>query len=203
MKDFIVIKIMSLILKYNDYDLEKQEELKYGLFSIYLLVTKLVIVIILALILNIEKEVLLFLLIYNEIRTFSFGLHATKSSICLISSLIIFILLPLICNYLVLAMHIKIILCCITICLIFKNSPADTEKRPIINPKRRLFFKYISTIVAIIYSFISLLITDSFLSNCFILSMILQCIIISPLTYRIFNLPYNNYLTYKLNNGLN
>jgi len=199
MKDYIIGKLMDFILKFENYDEIKKEEIKYGLTSIYLLITKLLVIIILAIILNIEKEVFLFILAYNGIRLFSFGLHATKSSHCLISSIIIFIFLSFVFKHLFLNMIYKSLFGIICILLIFKNSPADTHKRPIINKKRRIVYKYMSTIISIIYTFISLFSTN-LLSNCLLFSLILQCFIISPTVYKLFKLPYNNYLNYT---GLN
>ena len=49
----------------------------------------------------------------------------------------------------------------IGIILIHKNSPADTAKKPIVSPKRRLVYKIISTIVASIFVVCSIItITD-------------------------------------------
>ena len=78
----------------------------------------------------------------------------------------------------------------------FKNSPADTHKKPIINKKKRKMYKYISTCLAIIYSIIILFIKNQIFCNYLLISLILQNIMISPVTYKIFKLPYNNYITY-------
>lgn len=196
MKDVIVNGLVSFISKYNSYDETKIEELKYGLISIYLLVTKLIIIVILSIILGILKEMIIFTIAYIPIRAVSFGLHATKSWICLISSTLIFVGLPFVAKSLVIPNYIISIIGSIIICLIFKNSPADTHKRPIINKHRRLFFKYSSTIIAIAYVFIALFIRDNFLSNCLIFALIVQSYLISPSVYKLFNLPYNNYKNY-------
>ena len=135
-------------------------------------------------------------LIFNVIRTFAFGLHATKSSICLVSSTLIFIGLPFILQYINLNSNSKLLIGIILVIYIFIYSPADTYKRPIINKKRRQIFKYLSTFISIIYIVVSIL-TKNYISNCFLFSILLECIFISPITYRIFNLPYNNYLNYK------
>ena len=79
----------------------------------------------------------------------------------------------------------------------YKNSPADTHKKPIINKKRRLIYKYISVFITFIYGIIALIINNNFLSNALILTIIIQCVVISPVTYKLFKAPYNNYLNYK------
>lgn len=197
MKNYIINNTMNYILKYNNYDKIKQEELKYGLVGIYLLISKLIVILILSIILGIFKEVIIFTIIYIPIRAVSFGLHATKSWICLISSTTIFIGLPFISRYLVISTYIKSIIGIISIIMMYKNSPADTHKRPIINKNRRLFFKYSSVIIAIIYTALSMFINNTFITNCLLFSLIIQCFLTSPLIYKIFKLPYNNYKNFK------
>lgn len=198
MKNKIINFCLNIIKKkYPQYNEEKISVIKYGLESIYLLITKLIIIILLAYLLGLVKELIIFLLIYNIIRTFSFGLHATKSWICLLSSTLIFILIPLVCKYVFLNTYIKIIIGIIMIILFYKNAPADTKKRPIISKKRRYFFKITSTLICIIFIILSITIKDIFLSNCFIFSLIVQSFIISPTVYKIFGLSYNNYLSYQ------
>lgn len=202
MKKIIMNYTMNLIKNNGNYDDEKLAVIKYGLEGLYLTISKLIIILFLACLLNILKEVIIFLLIYNVIRTTSFGLHATKSWICLLSSTIIFIGFPIICKYLYFDNYLKVILGLILILFIYKNAPADTHKRPIVNQKRRMFFKYSSTFIAIIFIFCSILINDNFISNCFIFSLFVQSFMIAPSVYKLFNLPYNNYLTYLANNNI-
>lgn len=202
MKKIVMDYTMNLIKKNGDFNEEKLAIIKYGLEGLYLTITKIIIIFLLAYVLNIFKEVIIFLLIYNVIRTTSFGLHATKSWICLLSSTLIFIGVPFICKYIYLTKYFKVVLGLILILFIYKNSPADTHKRPIVNPKRRMFFKYTSTFIAIIFIYCSILIDNNFISNCFILSLLVQSFMISPSIYKLFKLPYNNYLTYLANNNI-
>ena len=66
MKNYIINNTMNYILKYNNYDEIKQEELKYGLVGIYLLISKLIVILILSIILGIFKEVIIFTIIYEK-----------------------------------------------------------------------------------------------------------------------------------------
>lgn len=196
MKKFIINKCMNYIKKYNDYDEIKLKEIEYGLVSIYLTFSKLIVIFTLAILLGIFKEVLIFLLLFNIIRLTAFGLHATKSWICLVSSTIMFIGLPLVCKNLNINIYLKIIICAINIVLIYKNAPADTYKRPIVNKTRRLIYKTLSTGTSIVFSFIAILIDNNFISNSLIFACILENCLISPYVYMLFRLPYNNYVTY-------
>lgn len=196
MKDLIINKQLKFIKKYNNYDNDKLDIIKYGLESVYILVTKTIVVLTVSYLLGLLKETLIFLICYNFIRIPSFGLHATKSWICLVSSLLIFIILPFICKSVILPIFIKICIGLISLFFIAKNAPADTYKRPIINKKRRLFFKFTSLIIAFIMIIISLFIKNQFLANALLIAIVLQCFMISPTVYSIFKLPYNNYKKY-------
>lgn len=204
MKKIIVDKCINFVKTYNpQFDEDKISEIKYGIEGLYLTMSKLVIILFLSVLLNILKEVLIFVFLYNFIRIPSFGLHATKSWICLLSSIVIFILIPLICINITIPLLLKVIIGIITTLLMYKNAPADTHKRPILNPRRREVYKFIATIVSIIFVFTSIFIDNIFVSNSMIIVLIVQNIVIAPLTYKIFNQPYNNYKTYLKEMDLN
>lgn len=174
----------------------KLEELRYGLEGIYLTITKSIVIFGLAIILGIFKEMLLLLIFFNILRTTGFGLHATKSWICLLSSAIIFIFLPFLSKILVVPFVLKIILGIIAIILVYMYSPSDTIKRPIINQKRRNRYKFITTINCILLVFCLVYIPNGVISNLLLFGIYNEIILIIPLTYKIFNLSYNNYLNY-------
>lgn len=197
MKEAFINNSMNVIQKYYpNYSDVKLEELKYGLLGLYLMITKSIIIFSIAIFLGVFKELLIFTVIYNIIRASSFGMHASKSWICLVASTSIFILLTYLSLNVTIPINIKLIIGIIGIIFMYKNSPADTAKKPIVSLKRRKIYKTISTLLAIIFVICSLIIDNNFLSNSFILSLVLQNIFISPTTYKIFNEPYNNYKTY-------
>lgn len=193
MQKVIINHWMNIITKYNNYDKEKLDIIEYGLTGLYLTLSKIFIILVASLLLGIIKEVIIFMFIFNIIRTTSFGIHATKSWICLLSSSLIFLGIPYICKIINLNTIFTLVIGILGTLLILKNSPADTKKRPIVNPKRRKIYKLLSTMIAIIYVVLSLFVKNNFISNSFIFALILQNILISPLTYKIFKQPYNNY----------
>ena len=203
MRKFIIENCMDIIIKNKNYDKIKLQEIKYGLEGLYLTITKLIIITTFAIILGILKEYLIFLFIYNIIRTTSFGLHATKSWICLLSSTIIFIGIPIIIKTIEIEKNYIILIGIIATIGIYIFSPADTHKRPIVNKKRRMVYKILSTIISITYVVLSISIKNNYISNSLLFSILLQNILISPITYKIFKLPYNNYKTYIKTHGLN
>ena len=196
MKKIVINKCMNYIKKNTNYSDIKLKEIEYGLVSIYLTISKLIVIFLLSFILGIFKEMIVFTILYNILRAPSFGLHATKSWICLLSSTIIFIGIPYLCMFISIPIFFKVIIGILGICFMIKNAPADTKKKPIVNKKRRKIYKIISTILTIIFSGLSLVITNNYISNCLIFSIILQNLLISPTVYKIFKLPYNNYITF-------
>ena len=197
-KNFIINNSISLVNKTNKYNNTELEEIKYGLESIYLAITKVVVILFISACIGLFKEAVLFLLIFNLVRATAFGLHASKSIWCCISSSISFLLIPFICKNVIFPTIFYIVASIITMIIFLLYAPADTVKRPLINKKKRKMYKILSVITALI--FISLIfIVDNFLiKNMLIFALILESILILPITYKIFKLPYRNYLNYKI-----
>lgn len=198
MKELVINNSLNLVKRqYPDYDDEKIAVIRYGLEGIYLTVSKTIIIFLIAYFLGILKELIIFTLIYNAIRMPSFGAHAPSSAICLMSSTTIFILSTYLCMVISISIWLKLLLGTIGIVIIFKNSPADTAKRPIINKKRRLCYKIISTVIAIIFVILSITIQDNFISNSLILGLMIQSMMTSRITYKLFGQTYDNYKNYQ------
>ncbi len=199
MKKLIINKCMELVTTYNkDLSQRDIDKIKYGLEGLYLTITKLIFIIIVSIILGIWKETLLLIIIFNGIRLTAFGVHAKRSIDCLISSTLFFILFPIICIKLTIPLIVKVILFIPLTVLIGIFAPADTEKRPLINKKKRKIYKMLSIMISIIYMTIAIVIKDNTLSNCFIFAIVIQIIIMLPITYKIFGVSYNNYKTYEV-----
>ena len=195
---FINSSLDSIKRKYPKYTNVELEEIKYGLESLYLTITKLVILLIFALILGIIKEFFIFLVLYNLVRLYGFGLHASKTSICLISSILLFIGIPFIARYFVINKVIIGILGSILLLNFYKYSPADTKKRPIVNPKVRLKYKYLSCSIVILFLISAVIINNYYISNLLFISVLLEGFLINPFVYRIFGFSYDNYKNYHV-----
>ena len=200
MRDYIVNGSLILIKKDNpDYSEEKLEILEYGLTGLYIFVSKSIVIFTVAYFLGILKELIIFMLIYNLIRSVSFGMHATSSTACLIASTVSFLSATYLCKHFIIPIGFKVIFGIISIIYVYLHSPADTEKRPIVSPKRRLIYKLLSTLIAFIMVTCSIIVDDVFISNSFIIALLMQCFMISPFAYRIIGQKYDNYKDY-LNN---
>ena len=197
-KNFIINNSISLVNKTNKYNNTELEEIKYGLESIYLAITKVVVILFISACIGLFKEAVLFLLIFNLVRATAFGLHASKSIWCWISSSISFLLIPFICKNVIFPTIFYIVASIITMIIFLLYAPADTVKRPLINKKKRKMYKTLSVITALIFISLIFIIDNFLIKNMLIFALILESILILPITYKIFKLPYRNYLNYKL-----
>lgn len=197
MKDLIINKAMNSIKSKNNYDDVKLAEIKYGLSTLYINITKTIVIITSAILLNIIKELLFILLFYGLLRLTGFGLHAKKSWQCWIGSLITFLLLPYLVKLLTINFYIRLVISTLSVIFIFIYAPADTEKRPLIRKNKRILYKILCTLTAIGLTVYSLLTKNILIQNSIFFSLILECFMISPLSYKIFKLKYANYRYYK------
>ena len=196
-KDFVINNSMNIVKENKKYNKEQLDEIKYGLESIYLLLTKFVVIFTISILLGIFKESLLFFLFFNILRTTAFGIHASKSIYCWITSIICFLALPYLSKIIILPNIFFIISCSLSILSFIIYAPADTIKRPLINAKKRKIYKIVTIISSLILTTLIFLIKSNIVKNLIIFAMIFQVILILPITYKIFKLPYNNYKNYK------
>ncbi len=200
MKKHLLNSIRKQIEKqYPKYSKSKIDEIMYGIEGIYLTITKTIIIFMLALIFGIFKELIILLIAFNFIRLFAFGMHANKSITCLIFSSFIFLIGAFLCKHITISKEILYILYLMILIIIGKYAPADTKKRPLLKSKKRLRFKILSIAVVIIYFLITVLINNNLIINSLIIGLIIECILIIPITYKAFKMPYKNYLKFSLN----
>ncbi len=197
MKQFIINHSLQLVTDiYPDYDSSKLDEIRYGLEAIYLSLTKVVVILLVSLLLGLFKEAVILLFFFNGLRSFAFGIHATKSWMCWIASSLLFIGLPYVCLHINLLLVIQYFVLAVTLICFLLYAPADTKKRPLVRKNRRIKFKLLTIIVAVIYILLYFYTNNMFLKNVIMCSMLLEAVLIHPLTYRVFKLPYKNYEGY-------
>ena len=198
------LKYSTELIKKNNPTLsdERIAELKYGLEGFYLTITKTIFIFCLSYLMGIFKEMFLMLLFFNILRTPGFGLHAKKSWMCWVSSTILFIILPLISRYIIFPIYLKYGLGILSIILIFMYAPADTEKHPLVNKRKRIILKIISTVLCTILVICSIVIKNETIDTLIIFAIYTEISLILPITYQLFHLKYNNYKTYILKNNL-
>ena len=199
MKANFMNNTIAFLQKYNTYSEEDIEKLKYGLEGIYLTFTKLIILFVIATLLGFVKEFIVLLLLFNVIRYTGFGFHAEKSYQCLIISSFCFLVIPLFFINIILPKYVYIIISIICIINYLLFAPADTIKRPLPNKKKRIIRKVVTVITGTIYSILSIIFYNHWISSVLISSLTIQAIVINPLIYKLLKQPYNNYKNYKSN----
>ncbi len=197
MKDVVVNHLMNSVTKYKNYDQIKLKEIKYGIESFYLTITKTLVIFGIAYLLGIFKTFALFMLFYTLLRTNGAGLHAKKSWQCWIGSILSFLTIPYFCTHIFISKQIMFLVSFLCLILIFIYSPADTEKKPIINPTKRKVHKILCVITTIIYILLITFLQNNDLCNIMFFSIILQTVLILPISYKIFGLSYDNYKNYQ------
>lgn len=197
MKDVVVNHLMNSVTKYKNYDQIKLKEIKYGIESFYLTITKTLVIFGIAYLLGIFKTFALFMLFYTLLRTNGAGLHAKKSWQCWIGSILSFLTIPYFCTHIFISKQIMFLVSFLCLILIFIYSPADTEKKPIINPTKRKVHKILCVITTIIYILLITFLQNNDLCNIIFFSIILQTVLILPISYKIFGLSYDNYKNYQ------
>lgn len=196
-KKFLNLCMSKIHKKYPEYSNDKLDEIEYGIEALYITFTKTIVISLAAIILGVFKEVFLILIFYNIIRTVAFGMHAKTSFQCYVLSFILFIGAALICKYGSINVYVKIIISIICFINIIIYAPADTYKRPLINKKKRKIYKLLSIILSFIYVILIIIFNKNMWTNYIFMGLLDSTLMIHPLTYWVFHLPYNNYKTYN------
>lgn len=196
MRDKFTNKVMSWIMSnYPSMQQDRYDELRYGVDVLYLGLSKYALIFAVAFILGCFKEALLCGLLFGIIRGTSFGLHSNSSISCLIVSSVVILGIPYLSKAVYLMQWQKALICAVLIAVFAKYAPADTKKHPLVNQRIRFYLKSAAIATAVIYS-ATVIFTDNYISNMILFSMMTESIIILPVTYRIFNESYDNYLKY-------
>ncbi|WFD09945.1 accessory gene regulator B family protein [Tepidibacter hydrothermalis] len=188
--DTIFDSIKPYIKNKSEDDLEIA---KYGLNLFLMELYKLPIFLGLAYFLGMLKYSILSYLLFGFIRGKAHGIHMKNGKLCLFYSCISFFSLIYISRLLSLTISIKLCISTFILYILYKYAPADTEQRPLLNALTRKKKKISSILVGIIYIILSLVCTTQTISNIFLFVMLLECIAIHPITYKIFDRRYKNY----------
>ena len=194
MKEVFLNHTMNFIASnQKDLNQEDKEKLAYGLEGLYMSITKLVIIFLIAFLLGFIKEFIITLIFFNIIRFPGFGFHASKSVVCLIASTLLVLGLPYLFTNIEVSLTIKIILCIVSVITFIICAPADTWKRPLTNKRKRIIRKVVACSLAVIYSVLIIVFNGYEISNLLMAALLIETILISPIMYLIFKEPYRNY----------
>ena len=196
MKAILIDSIMNNIVKYYSYSEFELNKIRYGIETLYMTITKGIVITFIAALLAILKEYLLFLIFYSIIRIPAFGAHAKKSIHCWMSSIVTFLLIPILIKYVSLDKNVILLICFVSILIFCIYAPADTEKRPLNNRKKRIINKVITLFISYIYLFYIILVDNPYFHNVLMYSLFLEALLVLPITYKLFGIKYKNYKNY-------
>ncbi len=196
MKELFVNRSLTYLIKNNACQNNQINTFRYVLESLYSLVTKTSVVLIISIFLNAFKITFISLLLFSLLRGFTFGIHASKNGYCWITTIGIYSIFPFLIQRINFTKELIILCYAIGLLSILFFSPSDTPKRPLINKRKRIVNKIISLGIGIVYMLISFIINTDYFYQVICFVLLLTSICINPLTYKLFKIPYNNYKNY-------
>lgn len=192
----LAVKFAVWLNQYLKRDNIEYLKIVYGAEVFITNITKLTIVLIVALLLNIVLPMLAVLLGFNFLRRNAFGLHALSSVGCLFSSIVMMILIPLFCKGVwINNIHVLMIFIAIFAIMWF-YAPADTEARPLVSSKTRSLLKKKAVISSGLLCVIVLLIPGYHYKFLITLGALYETVMVLPITYKLMNRDYANYKKY-------
>ena len=196
MKELLLDNITNKIKDYYKYDEVKLKEIRYGLETLYISIVKLLVVFVISIFIHTTKELCIFYISFSIIRMTGFGLHAKNSLECWVLTIPSFTLIPYLIKKLLLDNYYYLLLIPF-IFLLAIYAPADTEKRPLISNKKRRTYKVLTITITMIYFITTLLANNYLIKNSLSFAIILEAILILPISYKLLNLKYANYMRYR------
>lgn len=190
-------KITNFICNTKGSTQEEKKIIKYGIHNFIINIYKIPILILIAHMLNILPEFIIIFLCLSIVRLFAFGIHARTSIGCLISTITIFSFIGITSKYFNILDYQIHFLYILNILSLYLFAPADTEKRPIINKKRRMQMKIKSIICLTIIYIIILTSKQNNIKYILTLSSFISTLSINPIIYKILGHKYNNYINYN------
>ena len=197
---YLMKKIENQIPDINE---ERKEVIMYGLELIIGEVSKLILLILIAVIFGIGHLVIFAYISMLPYKTTAGGFHLKTHIGCLLGTFIIYfgnvflskylIIEPEIIRYLILG-----ITWLFSVIMISLYAPADTVNLPILRKKERRLKKVLSYIFMTLTLIASLLIHDSTISNILLFNVIIESISISKLAYKLTKNEYG-YKVYNSN----
>lgn len=198
--DYISKKIIEIVGQGRKISELDKKKLDYWIQMIYLNVTKVVIMLIVGIILNVLMEVIVLWFFFAMLKLNAFGMHSKSSLSCTISSVIIFDGGALISKYINFSSFVIYIIFIIAFIIFIVYAPADTESRPIVGEKVREKFKIRTIITAISLFTVVMVLGIDQIKILLAFSALAEAISILPITYKIFKRRYGNYEYYKKGN---
>lgn len=185
----------NFLYKGQELDDEQREIMNFGIVRIIEDIPKFVGLFLIALYLNVLKELVIVFVVNTLYKTFIGGAHARTNLICFISSVVFYIAPILIAKNIELHIAIRhtiyLINFILSLYVIYHIAPADTEEVPIINKKRRNKLKVLGLMsIILIYSVSIFNIMPRQVSNLLIYSTLITNVCATQPVYSFYKCKY-------------
>jgi accessory gene regulator B len=191
--DKIAEKLIENKCRNSDVTELDKKKVKYGVYIFYVNITKILVLLLAAFLLDVLYQVLLIWFFFALLRRTAFGIHSSSSLVCTFVTLITFVGGALISKNLIVSDLIIYSIYIICFIAMFIYAPADTEARPLVGKKfrKRLKIETLITFVLILASVIYINIYN--LKIIFAIAGIAETVSILPITYKVCRRRYKNY----------
>ena len=172
---------------------DELEIINYGVETFLMNIYKMALIFAAAYLLNITDLLIVMICCNSLVRFFASGVHAKGWLVCLISTFIIQVGVIYLSMMGEMHLSLKLTLYAFSLIVLWKNAPADTEDKPIINKERRARLRMGAlgtTTILFIYSFIT---KDYVIGNICIMSFTASSIFTMPMVYKIYGRKFENY----------
>lgn len=195
----LIEKTSESLMKYirnslPDKTEEELEKIKYGIDIFLMNFYKIPVLWIIAYILGIFTSMVVATISFGFIRMFASGIHARKGWTCLLMTGFVLFAIVYLSAFLPLDFIYKTIFFIFSLVLIFLYAPADTEEKPLINPKLRQRLKIKAIVISVLYYLLSItFFSKDIIGSILIYSMFTESLLITPVIYKLFKRRYRNY----------
>ena len=185
--DFITRKIKENV---ENIDEEKELVINFGIKLIFGELPKILILFIIGFLVGFGIETIILFALLVPYRSFTGGFHLKTHLGCMISTSILYIAPVILSKYITIQQNyityiFATIVGILSVILIYKYAPADTENMPIISKKERKKKKIKAYISLIILLSIIIFIPNKIISSMLIYGMILQDLTVTPIAYKL------------------
>ncbi|MCL1845358.1 MAG: accessory gene regulator B family protein [Defluviitaleaceae bacterium] len=200
-KNVTHVMAQGLARKINRYARKDDLGLKkmaYSLEIIFLTVSKLVVIYLLAAIFGVVVQTMIIHFAFGLLKHFSFGLHARKSTVCTLVSCVMLVLVPWGLSGVGLGNDIVAVIFFAVIFVLYMYAPADTESRPLIGRNYRKKLKIKAVCAGAVLMLIALFVPNESAKLLLTLGAVFQGVCVLPITYKILRRSERNYEPYEL-----
>lgn len=191
----------NLAGKMNHYTHKDELEVKkmaYSLETIFLTISKLVIIYLLAAILGVVTQTMVIHFAFGIVKHYSFGLHALSSAVCTVVSCVLLVIVPWALTDVGIGNGFVAITFSAVIFALYKYAPADTKARPLIGKAYRRKLKIKAVCCGVVLMTIALLVSSEPVKLLLTLGAVYQAVSILPITYKLLKRSVKNYEPYEL-----